>query len=660
MTDKRYGATSDDWLNLDLLGLTTDLLPVVSNPNSPISSKSSLRQLGKVPSLYNKDRQIVGIQNWTQKKSTSKDIEKWMKEPDYGICIQTRYVRALDIDIEDKALAGKIIIWLTECFNKKIPYRFRRNSGKALFAFAICGEFPKRIMKVEGGIIEFLGHGQQFVAIGQHPSGACYEGLENVQEFPEIKIEEFNTLWDAMAEKFAIEPPSESNLRNVSSDSSDGVIAAMKDPVVAYLDARGQVTGLGKEGQVFIRCPFAHEHTDPNADGTSTAYLPAGHRNYEQGHFSCLHAHCHNRPDEDFLDAVGYRMADFEVITPGAEEEKKNERFEPVRGGAYSRQPSVKWLIKHILPERGAYQFYGGSGDGKTFVVLDMMLALCRGVDWNGYKVKKRCKVVYVCAEGQGGFISRLRAYAKHYDISDLDTLDFWVITDVPNFRTMEDVKLLAAKVNACGEIDACIIDTLAQVTPGADENAAKDMGLVLRHFAEFRKLTSSGSGIVHHSGKDPSKGARGSSILKGVLDAEFCIAKNDDGTRSFWVDKMKDDRDGFGFNFTLETVNFGMDEDNEIVSSCVVKYLGTTSSKKKKKITGYKGQKKAVLEAFEKLGGVSEHVDAVLKMALSKLVYDGKGKDRRRGMLIRAVQDLHDDGEWTVEGQIIKRDLKA
>ena len=38
----RWGATPDDWSHLDLvLGLTADLLPVVSRPGAPISPDST-------------------------------------------------------------------------------------------------------------------------------------------------------------------------------------------------------------------------------------------------------------------------------------------------------------------------------------------------------------------------------------------------------------------------------------------------------------------------------------------------------------------------------------------------------------------------------------------------------------------------------------------
>ena len=69
-----YGATPADWAHTRLVVGDADLLPVVSNPNAVISPQSTMKGLGKTPSLYNGNRQAVGIQKWTQKLATAEDI----------------------------------------------------------------------------------------------------------------------------------------------------------------------------------------------------------------------------------------------------------------------------------------------------------------------------------------------------------------------------------------------------------------------------------------------------------------------------------------------------------------------------------------------------------------------------------------------------------
>lgn len=310
-----FGAQRKEWANLDIvLGLTQDLLPVVSNVNSEVAPYSKLKTVGKVPSCYNPDRQVVGIAKWTQHEATESDLEKWSNEPDYGICIQTRNVRAIDIDIEDSQAANAIRAFVSSTLEQVLPARYRENSGKILLAFHMDGQHAKRTIKTEHGIIEFLMNGQQFIAAGTHPSGARYEwDWQGCDDFPEITQDQFERLFDGLVKAFAIEEPTKGHLRQ------QGETRQVEDSTAEFLEENGLVLGYGPENQLFIECPFKDEHTTESGE-TATAYLPAGVRGYKQGHFKCLHAHCEGRDDVDFLDALGVRVAGFDVIEPTKEE----------------------------------------------------------------------------------------------------------------------------------------------------------------------------------------------------------------------------------------------------------------------------------------------------------------------------------------------------
>ena len=132
-----------------------DLLPVVSNPHAPISERSKMKAVGKVPSRYYNGL-VGGIAEWPKFRPTLKKIERWAKEPDYGICIQTRYVRALDIDIDtEQAVAVEQAIW--EELRIVLPQRFRPNSNKILMIFKTPGEIRKERLVTANGVIERLG-----------------------------------------------------------------------------------------------------------------------------------------------------------------------------------------------------------------------------------------------------------------------------------------------------------------------------------------------------------------------------------------------------------------------------------------------------------------------------------------------------------------------
>lgn len=318
-----YGATPEDWAHFTLvLGLLHDLLPVVANPLAKISPDSSVKELGKTPTRYNRSGKVAGILDWANHQASAEDIERWLVQEDYGICLQTRLVRALDVDLPGHEQSLAIAQFLGQRLNElgvKLPMRMRSNSGKFLLAFTLPGEMGKRKMVVEGGIIEFLANGQQFIAVGTHQSGTRYEWVDGLPAaFPELTLEQFEQLWQNLVDTFAIEPPEGGSL-NVR---MKGASIALPDPVADHLRAQGLVLGIDRNGSVLVACPWEQDHTTGQAGDGSTVWFPAGTNGYQSGHFKCLHGHCTGRIDGDFFGAIGYQedlSTDFSlvVVQPG-------------------------------------------------------------------------------------------------------------------------------------------------------------------------------------------------------------------------------------------------------------------------------------------------------------------------------------------------------
>ena len=78
---------------------------------------------------------------------------------------------------------------------------------------------------------------------------------------------------------------------------------------------------------------------------------------------------------------------------------------------------------------------------------------------------------------------------------------------------------------------------------------------------------------LVHHTGKDASRGLRGHSSLMAALDAVIEVSR--DGDRRDWrTTKAKDAGDGQAHAFRLAVVELGIDEHGEALTSCVVEPL--------------------------------------------------------------------------------------
>ena len=226
------------------------------------------------------------------------------------------------------------------------------------------------------------------------------------------------------------------------------------------------------------------------------------------------------------------------------------------------------WLIKNVLPDAGLIVLFGASGSGKTFVAIDLAYAIAMGIQWRGNRTKKG-RVLIIAAEGGKGMSKRLKAYLKHHKIDPKD-VDIGLLTVPPNFLLSEDVTELAAAVAASGGADVIIVDTFAQVTPGANENSSEDVGLALGNARALEIATGATILMVDHSGKDTSKGVRGWSGKRAAADAELEVLKYENGTRELRITKMKDGDDGLKWGFRLEMVVVGTDADGDPITSCV------------------------------------------------------------------------------------------
>lgn len=255
-------------------------------------------------------------------------------------------------------------------------------------------------------------------------------------------------------------------------------------------------------------------------------------------------------------------------VQSAAPAEDKPIRFEVLPADVFANRPAPKWIVKHVLPEAELVVLYGASGAGKSFIALDLAGAIARGINWRGKKTKQG-RVVYIAAEGAGGFRNRMQAYAQANQL-DLAELNIGVIHAAPNFILKEDALDVAKSIKASGGADIVFVDTFAQVTPGANENAGEDMGKALAHCKGIHRATGAVVVLVHHAGKDPSKGARGWSGLRAAADAELEVVRVATG-RALRLTKSKDGEDELEWGFDLEVVQIGVDEDLEPITSCIV-----------------------------------------------------------------------------------------
>lgn len=319
---------------------------------------------------------------------------------------------------------------------------------------------------------------------------------------------------------------------------------------------------------------------------------------------------------EQLFDALDNSRAGVSESTPAGANPFRIETADQ-----YLTAKPQEWLIKHVLPRADTIMIYGESGAGKTFIAMDMLAAINRGIPWRGKKTKK-LKTVLLAAEGSGGARMRLKAYRMFNE--GVSNGDLPALIDAsPDLRDPAQVAQLASSLKKYSPAGGVLmIDTLAASMPGGDENSGKDMGLILGHCKQISTLAKFTVILIHHSGKDVAKGARGWSGLKGNVDAQMCVTRNGDA-RSIDCTKQKDGDDGAQFGFKLRVVEVGRDEDGEAVTSCVCEPV-VSADRVETKVVIDKAPKLPLLEA-----AIYQSLEfASLPMLVSEVVSEFAAKD--------------------------------
>lgn len=336
--------------------------------------------------------------------------------------------------------------------------------------------------------------------------------------------------------------------------------------------------------------------------------------------------------EDDFSDLLS-------APPPKPTKAEKPPRFTFIKPDVFLHRRPASWIIKGVLPRAGLGVIYGASGSGKTFYTLDLGGAVARGAEWRGHKTEQG-RVAYIVAEGASGFRNRLDAYCQFNGIAPAD-LDLVVLPDAPNFLDKSHIKDLVLALKAAGPLAMVVVDTYARVMAGGNENDAKDTGQAVAHCDLIHRVTGALVVLVHHSGKDAARGARGSGALRAAADLEVEVVQTRD-YRAATVTKMKDGEDGKEYAFRLQEVVLGQDDDGDNITSCVAEAIGAVPKYQRK--AEPKGEiEKLIYAHLVALGDLEPGPvgkDLVVDAVAQQIDFDpteGK-KDRRKEVVRRAL----------------------
>ena len=241
-------------------------------------------------------------------------------------------------------------------------------------------------------------------------------------------------------------------------------------------------------------------------------------------------------------------------------------------------QLDQNYLVKNWFSANTISVIYGPSNVGKSFFVTHCAWHIAANEEWMGNKVDGGC-VLLLATEGGYSYQNRLvalrQAYPEHENVhlavrpSPINLYD--AEEDIQRVR--EIIKELSKKY---GPVKMMIIDTLARATAGGkgfDENDNSAMSQFGAKLDELKQETGIHIAIVHHSGKDASRGARGASSLKALCDTEIELTFDEETrVRTARATKQRDMETGAEINFVLQIVELGEDADGDQVTTCIIR----------------------------------------------------------------------------------------
>jgi len=246
-------------------------------------------------------------------------------------------------------------------------------------------------------------------------------------------------------------------------------------------------------------------------------------------------------------------------------------------------RPKQEWLVDGWL---GMGQFgvlFGPPKSGKSFMALDLAMHIAHGWPWLDTLETRPGGVFYIAAEGGEGVKKRMAVWAKEFPQRNPSAPFYMSPHRFDLFSDDKDVTEIAEYLNAAAAVTGTpfrlvVADTLARVFGPGDENFTGDMNRVIENCDTLRALTGAAVLLVHHSGKDASRGMRGAQSLYGAVDAVFesKAAEDEDGEEIPTIKTLtlKDQKDGEAGERRLLALRqriLGQDDSGKPVTSCVI-----------------------------------------------------------------------------------------
>ena len=327
--------------------------------------------------------------------------------------------------------------------------------------------------------------------------------------------------------------------------------------------------------------------TDVRIPGVAVVELPSGSEKNDD--WNDMHAELGIEDARAFFNTAWDNRVAIEDVVAEAEDvrtEVPSRKFHFIDIDDLDVRPP-QWLVKGFLEKDLLGSFFGASESGKSFIAVDLALSVASEAPFAGHSVVSPGLVCYIAGEGASGIKNRIGAWCMARGIPRRG-IPFVLSSQSADMLDAESVQTIIEEAAAAAErhgvqLVLLILDTLSRNFGAGDENSSQDMKSFIDALDTIR-LSFPGCSVltVHHSGHADKSRARGSTVFRAAMDAEYLVEK-DGLTIKLSNSKQKDAARQPDVFFEMEYVILGEEADGTPFGSAVLRKLDEAPQQMKK-----------------------------------------------------------------------------
>jgi hypothetical protein len=243
--------------------------------------------------------------------------------------------------------------------------------------------------------------------------------------------------------------------------------------------------------------------------------------------------------------------------------------------GEFGNKAKKRPILKGFLNKGEISALIAPPKRGKSALMAEITIHCAAGKDWRDSSASEPCGVVIFAIERADLYRRRLDAYTLRDGYKNLPVAVAGKVIDLLNPQCVQTLvaTVREAEQHFARPVGLIVIDTYSKgiAAGGGDENSAKDQNRVAANLRRVQELIDVHISCVGHTGKDPSKGARGSNAHLGDVDLMIQIT-GDTATKTAKVTDANDQPERVIAQFLLELAETGnVDDDGEVETVAII-----------------------------------------------------------------------------------------